>query len=201
MSDFIPAAERHLLMCIASMQEILNAIDDAFPHSLPLFVKKEEERATIVKEIKSNGSTSERGDPIKEIRDASELLSSPTKWERDDSGDGAYSEGSSAVLPETLLQQLEWEHKIEVDRLSPPVATLKQRMHQLKMAIAALGGGIDAQQRILDIPTSVLDQDIEIFSRENVRLGDVLLAKYEEAEMLGSTMEEKVMRAVLPPSL
>lgn len=201
MTDLIPAAERHLLACVVSMQDIINDIDDAFPHSLPLFVKKEEEGATVVKKKESIGRHSDRDDLMKESREGSELHSSTTKRERDDGSGGLYSEGSSTLLPETLLQQLEWEHKMEEDRLSPSVISLKQRIQQLKMAIAALGGGIDAKQRILDIPTSVLDHDIEIFSRENVRLGDVLLGKYEEAEMLGSEMEKKIMTAVIPPSI
>lgn len=204
MSELISSAESHLFSCVGTMQEILNAIDDALPKSIPLFAEGEREGGVEYKaEIAGARATESTRSPAKLDEMNKRYPSSGTdgKAEHKDEGDANTTLYPFDQMPDTLVQRLEWEQEVEERRLSPLIILLKRQMGQLKTAIAALGGGIDGQGRVVDVPVSVLDQDIELLSKENVRLGDLFLAKYDKAEALVRKMEEKIMTAGIPSSM
>lgn len=195
MSDLILSAEHYFFACVGSMQELLNSIDDALPKRLLPEVKSDESVMSEMEGKKMRGEGSCQG----RLGNAqSAYLSIGTNAE---SSDDTILGTSSGLIPDTLLQRLEWEHDAEQRHLSPLISGLHQRIHHLKGAIAALGGGIDGQGRVVDVPLAVLDQDIDLLSKENVRLGDILLAKYSEAEMIAGKIEEEIMTAAIPNSL
>eukprot|EP00796_Vickermania_ingenoplastis_P003791 gene3791-2681_t len=122
---------------------------------------------------------------IAELEPPSSSSSAPRDREREASG--------SPPVPDTLLQRLEWERAAERQRIAGPAQSLQRHMQRLR---TALGTGA-----VVDVPLEVLDRDIATLSAENIRVGDLLLRKYAEAEDLASSIEQRMLEVPLPGCL
>lgn len=113
-------------------------------------------------------------------------------------GDDMSAQSIADDIPDTLLQRQEWEHDVERRRVQGLVEDLQQRFHWLRVAIMQLGGGVDPQGQLLDVPVGVLDAQIAQLSAESSRLGAVMVDRYAEAQELAETLEEEILSVEVP---
>lgn len=108
-------------------------------------------------------------------------------------------EDRGQIVADTLMQRLEEERRVEALRLLELSRDVPHALDRLRAAVVQLGGGLDGQQRVLDLPEEALDQEIAALAAESGRLATLAVAQYDEAARLAAVLEEELMGAEVPP--
>lgn len=119
--------------------------------------------------------------------------------EEEEQEDGDPDGGTAhSDIPDSLQQRLEWEAAVEAKRVRGLSAELQHRVDLLKGAIVQLGGGVDPEGRVIDVPVEVLDKEIEQLSVESARLGGLMVQHYDESRRIAAALEEEIMEQSIP---
>ncbi|KAG5476929.1 hypothetical protein LSCM1_05262 [Leishmania martiniquensis] len=102
-------------------------------------------------------------------------------------------------VPDTLIQQVERETALERRRIHELVRRqLAPQRASLRAAIVQLGGGQDPSGNVIDVPVTVLDQEIAAAATESAELGRRMVELYDEAALLATRIEAEVMSKSVP---
>lgn len=114
-------------------------------------------------------------------------------------GSQADTEMPNHETPDTLLQRVEWETAIETQRINGLVdSTVAPQLRSLRAAVVQLGGGVDANGQVLDLPVEVLEKEVAVLAARSAELGKRMVELYDEAAALAATLEAEVMEKKIP---
>ncbi|CAD2217192.1 hypothetical protein AGDE_08049 [Angomonas deanei] len=109
------------------------------------------------------------------------------------------TEEEDGNIPDTLQQRREEELRVESKRIRVLSDSVLKSFDDLRRSVIVLGGGMDGEGRIVDVPIPLLDREIEMLSIECNKHGAEMLKLYSEAEAIEARLVGEMNAIEIPP--